>query len=162
MHEPSDAPHASDPNADASGRAADARTPRSAAPAHALAGLAPAEPAPIAPAAAARLSQGAPELTRTLLAILALFALIAGSLWVMSPFIPGLIWATTIVIATWPVLLSVQRLLWGRRMLAVAVMTTAQLLLFAVPLTFAIVIVVDNADTVVGWIKSLSALRLGE
>jgi predicted PurR-regulated permease PerM len=141
MHDPSDPPSAPDPTADAPGRSADGRAPRGAAAAHALA---------------------APELTRTLLATLALFALIGGSLWVMSPFIPGLIWATTIVIATWPVLLSVQRLLWGRRMLAVAVMTTAQLLLFAVPLTFAIVTVVDNADTVVGWIKSLTALRLGE
>jgi predicted PurR-regulated permease PerM len=155
MHEPSDASPAPDPTADPPGRAADARAPSARAVAR------PAAAAPCA-AAAAELPRGAPELTRTLLAILALFALIAGSLWVMSPFIPGLIWATTIVIATWPVLLSVQRLLWGRRMLAVAVMTTAQLLLFAVPLTFAIVTVVDNADTVVGWIKSLTTLRLGE
>jgi predicted PurR-regulated permease PerM len=158
MHEPSDAPPAPDPTADPPGRAADARAPS----ARAVARPAAAVPSPIAGGAAAELPRGAPELTRTLLAILALFALIAGSLWVMSPFIPGLIWATTIVIATWPVLLSVQRLLWGRRMLAVAVMTTAQLLLFAVPLTFAIVTVVDNADTVVGWIKSLTTLRLGE
>lgn len=155
MHEPSDASPAPDPTADPPGRAADARAPSARAVAR------PAAAAPGA-VAAAELPRGAPELTRTLLAILALFALIAGSLWVMSPFIPGLIWATTIVIATWPVLLSVQRLLWGRRMLAVAVMTTAQLLLFAVPLTFAIVTVVDNADTVVGWIKSLTTLRLGE
>ncbi|MGV7246338.1 hypothetical protein ACRXB1_32305, partial [Caballeronia sp. M23-90] len=32
-----------------------------------------------------------------------------GSLYILRPFIPGLIWATTIVVATWPVMLAVQR-----------------------------------------------------
>jgi hypothetical protein len=112
-------------------------------------------PAPVAPAAAAGLSQAAPELTRTLLAILALGALIAGSFWVLRPFVPGLIWATTIVIATWPLMITVQRLLWGRRWLAVVVMTLAQLLLFFVPLSLAIATVVDNVDVVVGWVRML-------
>jgi hypothetical protein len=44
-----------------------------------------------------------------------------------SAFILGFAWAGTVVIATWPVLLRVQRLLFGRRALAVLVMT---LLLF--------------------------------
>jgi predicted PurR-regulated permease PerM len=107
-------------------------------------------------------ASAAPELTRTLLATLALFMLIAGSLWVLRPFLPGLIWATTIVIATWPLMISVQRLLWGRRWLAVVVMTLALLLLFFVPLSLAIATVVENADTVVGWVKTLSTLELGD
>ena len=114
------------------------------------------------PATAAGPSRAAPELTRTLLATLALFMLIAGSLWVLRPFVPGMIWATTIVIATWPLMLSVQRLLWGRRWLAVVVMTLALLLLFFVPLSLAIGTVVGNLDTVVGWVKALSTLELGE
>jgi predicted PurR-regulated permease PerM len=115
-----------------------------------------------APAAASRLSASAPELTRSVLAIIALIGLIAGSLWVLRPFIPALIWATTIVIATWPLMTRAQRLLWGQRWLAVTVMTLALLLLFFVPLSMAIAAVVDNLDTLVGWFKAASALRLGD
>ena len=118
-------------------------------------------PAPVAPAAARQVSLAAPELTRTLLAILSLFALIAGSLWVLRPFIPGLIWATTIVIPTWPLMLRLERLLWGKRVLAVTGMTFALLLLFFVPLSLALATVVDNVDVVVGWAKSLSEFRPG-
>ncbi|MFZ4759307.1 MAG: AI-2E family transporter YdiK [Burkholderiaceae bacterium] len=103
-----------------------------------------------------------PDLTRTLLAILALVAMVAGSLWVLQPFIPATIWATTIVIATWPVMTATQRLLWGRRGLAVTVMTLALLLLFFVPLSMAIATVVENADTMVDWFKMLSTVRFGE
>lgn len=112
--------------------------------------------------AALQMSMSAPELTRTVLAIMFLIAMIAGSFWVLQPFIPALIWATTIVIATWPLMTAAQRLLWGRRGLAVTVMTTALLLLFFVPLSLAIATVVDNADTLVGWFKAASAFRFGE
>jgi predicted PurR-regulated permease PerM len=112
--------------------------------------------------AAVQLSLSAPELTRTVLAIMFLIAMIAGSFWVLQPFIPAVIWATTIVIATWPLMTAAQRLLWGRRGLAVAAMTTALLLLFFVPLSLAIATVVDNADTLVGWFKAASAFRFGE
>jgi len=103
-----------------------------------------------------------PELTRTVLAILALLALIVGTFWVLQPFIPALIWAVTIVIATWPLMLRMQALLWHRRALAVAAMTLALLLLFFVPLSLAIVTVVGNADVVIGWIRTASTWRPGE
>ncbi|MEI7446404.1 MAG: AI-2E family transporter YdiK [Burkholderiales bacterium] len=104
----------------------------------------------------------APELTRTVLAIIVLVGLLAGTFWVLQPFIPALIWATTIVIATWPLMLGAQRLLWGRRSLAVAVMTVALLLLFFVPLALAIATILENVDTVGGWIKVASTWRFGE
>jgi predicted PurR-regulated permease PerM len=34
--------------------------------------------------------------------------LIAGSLWILRPFLPAVIWATMIAVATWPLLLRVQ------------------------------------------------------
>ncbi|MFM1991196.1 MAG: family transporter YdiK [Pseudomonadota bacterium] len=114
-------------------------------------------------APAARLTAlSAPELTRTVLAILALVGLLAGTFWVLRPFVPALIWATTIVIATWPLMLAAQRLLWGRRALAVTAMTIALLLLFFVPLSFAIATVVEHVDTVGAWIKTASTWRFGE
>lgn len=117
---------------------------------------------PAAPPSAVQLSRSAPELTRSVLAIIFLIAMIGGSLWVMQPFIPALIWATTIVIATWPLMIAAQRLLWGRRSLAVAVMTTALLLLFFVPLSVAIFTVVDNIDTMAGWFNAVARYRFGE
>jgi predicted PurR-regulated permease PerM len=136
-----------------------APSPSSAIPVAAAAAAVHASPAP---PAASRLSAAAPELTRSVLAIIALISLIAGSLWVLRPFIPALIWATTIVIATWPLMTRMQTLLWGRRWLAVTVMTLALLLLFFVPLSIAIATVVDNADTVVEWFKAVSTMRFYE
>ena len=40
---------------------------------------------------------------------------IGGSLWILRPFLPAVIWATMIVVATWPFLLRVQSMLGGRR-----------------------------------------------
>jgi predicted PurR-regulated permease PerM len=102
------------------------------------------------------------DLTRSVLAIVALAALIGGSLWVLSPFIPALIWAVTIVVTTWPLMTRVEKMLWGRRGLAVTVMTLALLLLFFVPLTLAIMTVLNNVDTISGWIKLASNLKGNE
>jgi predicted PurR-regulated permease PerM len=100
------------------------------------------------------------DLPRTTLAILFLGGLIAASLWIVKPFLPALIWAAMIVIATWPVLRALQRRLWGRRWLAVSVMTLALLLAFVVPLTLAVATVVANAGAIFAWTKSLAALQL--
>src|SRR3974390_2010800 len=77
------------------------------------------------------------DIPRTMLAVLFIGLLIAASLWILSPFLTALIWATTIVVTTWPVMISVQKHLWGKRGLAVTVMTVALLLAFFVPFGFA-------------------------
>ena len=102
------------------------------------------------------------DLTRSVMTIVALTALVGGSLWVLSPFIPSLIWAVTIVVTTWPLMTRVEALLWGRRGLAVTVMTLGLLLLFFVPLTLAIMTVLNNGDTISGWIKLASNLKSSE
>lgn len=102
------------------------------------------------------------DLTRSVLTIVALTGLIGTSLWVLSPFIPALIWAVTIVVTTWPLMTRVETMLWGRRGLAVTVMTLALLLLFFVPLTLAIMTVLDNVDTIGGWIKLASNPKVTE
>jgi len=100
------------------------------------------------------------DLTRTTFAVLFIGALIGASIWILRPFIGPAIWATMVVVATWPLMLRVQRRLWGRRWLAVAVMTVALLLLFVVPLTVAITTIVGNADTIVDWARQASTLRV--
>ena len=76
------------------------------------------------------------ELARVTLSVVFIGGLIGGSLWVLKPFLGALIWATMIVVATWPIMLGLQRLLGGRRSAAVAVMTIVLLALLVVPLTW--------------------------
>ena len=92
--------------------------------------------------------------------VLALAALIATSLWIIRPFLVALIWATTVSIATWPILLRVQTALAGRRGLAVAVMTIALLAVFLIPLYFAITMVAANVDRLSDLPKSISTVAL--
>ena len=86
------------------------------------------------------------DLVRNLLAVLFIAGMIIGGVWIMSPFLPALIWATLLVVSTWPLMLMVQRRLWGKRSLAVLVMTCGLLLAVFVPVGLAVDTIVDNAD----------------
>jgi predicted PurR-regulated permease PerM len=99
------------------------------------------------------------DLARTTFSVLFIGGLILASLWIIKPFLAALIWATMVVVATWPVLLRIQAWLWGRRSLAVVVMTLLLLLILLVPLSLAIVTLVDNADNIVGWGKWLAGIQ---
>ncbi len=48
------------------------------------------------------------DVTRILLAVVAIGGLLAATFWVLRPFLPALIWAAMIVVATWPVMQAVQ------------------------------------------------------
>jgi predicted PurR-regulated permease PerM len=100
------------------------------------------------------------DLTRTLLGAIFLGGLIVASLWILRPFIAAAIWATMIVVATWPVLLWFQARLWKRRWLAIAAMTAVLLLVFAVPLALGVGTIVLNADEIVRLLKSLATFRM--
>jgi predicted PurR-regulated permease PerM len=100
------------------------------------------------------------DVTRTTLAVLFISMLIFASFWLVRPFLTPFIWATTIVVATWPLLLGLQKRLWGKRRLAVAVMTVLLLLVLVVPLSFAVVTIVNKADDIMGWVKALSAFTV--
>ena len=65
-----------------------------------------------------------------------------------------------VVVATWPLMLRVQRWVGGRRWLAVLMMTLLLLLLFMVPLVLAITTIVQNADQIVVWTKLATSYRL--
>lgn len=100
------------------------------------------------------------DLTRTVLAVLIIGGLIAASLWILRPFLAATIWATMIVVTTWPILRMLQSRLWGKRSLAATVMTLALLLVFVIPLSAAIGTIVANASEIVGWVSQLSDLKL--
>ncbi|HKU86803.1 MAG TPA: AI-2E family transporter YdiK [Casimicrobiaceae bacterium] len=94
------------------------------------------------------------DLTRTLLAITLLVVLMAASFWILRPFLLATVWAMTIVVATWPLMLAVQARL-RRRALAVTLMSLSMLLVLFVPLLLAIQTVVENTDTIMGWVRAL-------
>ncbi|HEY1432143.1 MAG TPA: AI-2E family transporter YdiK [Stellaceae bacterium] len=103
---------------------------------------------------------GHSDLTRTTLAVLFVTGLIAACFWILRPFLPAIIWATTLVVATWPIMLRVQRRLWNRRGLAVTVMTLAILVIFVLPFWLAITTITDNFDRITEGATSLAAFKL--
>src|SRR5260370_6112458 len=88
------------------------------------------------------------DLTRTTLAVLFIGGLIAASFLVVRPFLGATVWATTLVIATWPLMLRLQAALGGRRGPAVALMTLGLLLIVVLPLSAAIGAIVVNSDRI--------------
>ena len=56
------------------------------------------------------------DLARTTLGVLFIGGLILAAFWVLRPFIGPAIWATTIVVATWPLMRRLQAQLWQRRL----------------------------------------------
>jgi predicted PurR-regulated permease PerM len=100
------------------------------------------------------------DITRTTLGVLFIGALIAATIWIMRPFLLALIWATMIVVATWPIMLRLQAWLGGKRSLAVAIMTVSLLLVFIAPLLLAIGTILSYSDQMVNWAKGFATYAL--
>ena len=100
------------------------------------------------------------DVTRVLFAVVAIGGLTAASFWVLRPFLPSAVWAVMIVLATWPEMRAVQRRLWGRRSLAVAVMTLVMSAAVLGPVAFAVAILIDHADEIATWARSLAAVPI--
>ncbi len=95
------------------------------------------------------------EITRATLSVIVILTLIAASVWILWPFLLAIIWATMIVVATWPLMLRMQAWLWGKRGLAVAAITVVLLMVLFVPLLIAAGTIVENTDRIAGWAKSI-------
>lgn len=95
------------------------------------------------------------DVARTTLQVLFIGIIIGAVAWIVRPFVTSLIWAGTIVVTTWPVLIALQARLKNKRWLAVAIMTAAILLVVIVPILFAIAAIVKGADGGYMLVKSL-------
>lgn len=95
------------------------------------------------------------DLARILLVIVILAGLMVGSLYVLRPFLPGLVWATTIVVATWPILLAIQRYCGGRRWIATMVMLIILLFVIVLPLYEVISTLALHSAAIMAAVKSL-------
>jgi predicted PurR-regulated permease PerM len=100
------------------------------------------------------------DIARIMFVIVILSALTIGSLYILRPFIPGLIWATTIVVATWPVMLAIQRRVGDRRWIATAIMLIILLFVIALPLYQAISTLALHGADIMVTIKALPQYAL--
>ena len=100
------------------------------------------------------------DVTRTTLAVLFIAILIASCFWIMKPFLSALIWASMIVIATWPLMMSIQQKLGNKRWPAVVAMTLLLLLILIAPLTLAVTTLIDKAQELATNSQLLTELRI--
>jgi predicted PurR-regulated permease PerM len=98
------------------------------------------------------------DLPRIVFSVLAIVVLIAANLWVLRPFLPALIWATLIVVATWRPFVRLLERLGGRRVLATAIMVVALVLVFLAPVALAVGLFVANLADIGAWLTSLPDL----
>ncbi|MDP9666534.1 UNVERIFIED_ORG: putative PurR-regulated permease PerM [Pseudomonas cremoricolorata] len=75
------------------------------------------------------------ENDRLLIQIL-LLALLGAGLWVMAPFISALLWGAILAFASWPLMRFLTRVLGGRETLAAGLLTSAWILIVALPLVW--------------------------
>jgi predicted PurR-regulated permease PerM len=106
------------------------------------------------------LGEGYDELIRRVAVILGVAAIAAVSVWIMAPFLPAILWAGTIAVATWPVLLQLQALLGGRRWAATTVLTLVLAVGFFIPLLMVVGMIAQHAGDAAELARDLSSKGL--
>jgi predicted PurR-regulated permease PerM len=100
------------------------------------------------------------DIGRITLNVLFIGGLLLASFFVMEPFLAATLWAATLVLATWPLMLWVERHVGNRRSIAVLVMTSAILLLLIAPLWLAVSTVAANLDVIGDLLRKALSMRL--
>jgi predicted PurR-regulated permease PerM len=100
------------------------------------------------------------DIARILLVILILSLLILSSLYILKPFLPALIWAAMIVVATWPLMLGVEKRVGGRRWLAATLMLAGLLVVIVLPLYGAVATLAEHAGEIIDQAKALPSYAL--
>ncbi|CUR53752.1 UPF0118 inner membrane protein YdiK [Serratia symbiotica] len=91
--------------------------------------------------------------------ILFIVIMIIANFWVIQPFILGFTWAVIVVIATWPLLIKLQNILWNNRLLAVTSMMLLLILLFILPISLMIYSLINNSSSLISGIITLKKLH---
>jgi len=106
------------------------------------------------------MSQLQRDLPRTTLAVLFTGGLILAAFWILQPFLAAFIWATMIVVSTWPMMRRAEKRLRGRRWLAVSAMVLGLVLVLILPLALAIGTIAQHAGDIAALGKRLTSLQL--
>jgi predicted PurR-regulated permease PerM len=100
------------------------------------------------------------DLTSATLKVLFICGLLVASFWILQPFLPALIWAATLVIATWPLMLAVQRYVGNNRAVAVIIMIAGLLLVLIVPIWLTANTIFTNLDDIGDLSRSFLAFQV--
>jgi len=100
------------------------------------------------------------DLTRVTLAVLFIGGLLVASFWVIQPFLPAIVWATTLVLATWPLMLWIQRHTGNRRGIAVLVMVLILLMVIIIPFWLAVSTVVTHIDEIGDLVRTVLSMQI--
>lgn len=95
------------------------------------------------------------DVAQILLSVLFLAIMIVACLWIVQPLFSALHRPATVVIATWPVLLRLQKIMFfGHRSLAVLVMTLLLVMVFIIPIALLVNSIVDGSGPLIKAISS--------
>ncbi|QLK61603.1 AI-2E family transporter YdiK [Enterobacteriaceae bacterium Kacie_13] len=100
------------------------------------------------------------DLPQIMFGVLFIALMTIASIWIVQPFILGFAWAGMVVIATWPLMIKLQRIMWGRRFLAVIVMTLLLILLFVLPIALLVSSAIENGAPLVALAGNPSTLHM--
>ena len=100
------------------------------------------------------------ELISRLALVLGIAAIASVSVWIMAPFLPAILWAGTIAVATWPLLLRIQSLFGGRRWAATAILSLILIVGFFIPLLLLVGSIAEHAGDAATLASDLSAKGL--
>jgi predicted PurR-regulated permease PerM len=95
---------------------------------------------------------GPRDLPRIVIGVAFILLMGGASLYILQPFLPAVIWATMIVVATWPILMMLQERFRGSRALAATTMMLLLLVIVIAPLVALI-------STIIGQAERLAELR---
>lgn len=100
------------------------------------------------------------DLTHITLSILFLGLLITATFWVLSPFLTSILWAVIVCVTVWPMLLRLETRFGGRRWPAVTIVTVLLLMTVFVPVTLAVLTIVDHAQQAASEIRHYQTIPL--
>ncbi|MFS4457755.1 AI-2E family transporter YdiK [Bdellovibrio sp. HCB2-146] len=100
------------------------------------------------------------DLTRIITASFFIIALAAGSAWILSPFLAALIWATTVVVATWNLMTRLEKKIGNRRKTAATIMSLAIAAIILIPLGLAVGAIFDSGAELVEKSKNLEQYKV--
>ncbi|QCI18684.1 AI-2E family transporter YdiK [Buchnera aphidicola] len=94
------------------------------------------------------------DLSQFILSLIFIIAISIASFLIIKPFMLGFLWASTIVISTWPLMLKIQKFLGGQRLIAVISMIIILLLLFIIPIVLLVNSLIATSIPLIHWFSS--------
>src|SRR5437868_2372285 len=100
------------------------------------------------------------DLPRVLMGSGFIILLAIGSLWIMTPFVPAIIWATTLVVSTWGLMQRLEKRFNNKRAPAVVVMMIAMALIVLIPLVLAFSTFLAQSEAILAFTRNIPNMKV--